>query len=86
MQLPVQARRPSAILPLNLDEIINKDDDDKNWADPGAPSCGMSHPGVSNHNDDREGGEHMQRSEKGSGKGKGTNERTGKMTATEHWK
>jgi len=44
-----------AIRPLNWDEIIDEDDDDDNWADPGAPSGGRSHPSDSNDNDDSEG-------------------------------
>jgi len=30
------------VRPLNWDEIIDEDDDDENWADPGAPSGGRS--------------------------------------------
>jgi hypothetical protein len=35
-----------AIRPLNWDEIIDKDDYDDNWADPGAPSGGSSRPAM----------------------------------------
>jgi len=60
-----------AVRPLNLDEIIDDDDDDENWADPGGPSSGRSHPGDGNDNDNGEGGEDTQGGEKGTGKGKG---------------
>jgi len=67
-----------AVRPLNWDEIIDKDDDDENWADRGAPSNGQSHPGNSNDNDNGEGEEDMQGGEKGTGKGKGTKDEKGK--------
>jgi len=44
-----------AVRPPNWDEIIDEDDDDENWADPGAPSGGRSRPGDGNDNDDGEG-------------------------------
>jgi hypothetical protein len=59
-----------AIRPLNWDEIIDKDDDDDNRADPGAPSGGRSRPTYGNNNDDSEGEENMQSGERGTGKGK----------------
>jgi hypothetical protein len=34
--------------PLNWDEIIDEDDDDDNWVDPGGPSGGRSRPGDEN--------------------------------------
>jgi len=43
-----------ALRPLNWDEIIDEDDDDDNWVDPGAPSGGRSRPGDGNDNDDGE--------------------------------
>jgi hypothetical protein len=58
--------------PLNWDEIINENDDDGNWADPGAPSGGRSRPGNGNDNDNGEGEEDTQGGEKGTGKGKET--------------
>ena len=64
-----------AVRPLNLDGMIDQDDDNKNWADPGAPSSGRSSPGDDNANDDGEGAEDMQGGEKGPGKGKGTKDR-----------
>ena len=67
-----------AVRPLNWDEIIDEDDDDDNWADPGVPSGGRSRPSDGNDNDDSEGEEDMQGSEKGTGKGKGTKDRKGK--------
>jgi len=60
-----------AIKSLNWDQITDKDNDDENWADPGAPSGGRSHPGDGNDNEDGEGDEDMQGGEKGTGKGKG---------------
>jgi len=71
-----------AISPLNCDEIIHKDDKDDNWADPGAPSSGRSHPGNGNDNDDSESEEDMQGSEKATGKGKGTKDGNGRGKAT----
>jgi hypothetical protein len=64
--------------PLNWDEIIDKDDCDENWADPGAPSVGRSHPGDGNDNDNRQGEEDTKGGEKGTGKGKGTKDGKGK--------
>jgi hypothetical protein len=46
-----------AVRPLKWDEIIDEDDDDDNWADPGAPSGGRSRRGKGNDNDDGEGKE-----------------------------
>jgi len=65
-----------AVRPLNWDEVIDEDDDDVNWADPGAPSGWRSRPGDDNDNDDGEGEEDTQGGEKGTGKGKWT----------KHWK
>jgi hypothetical protein len=62
-----------AIRPLNWDEIIDEDDDDDNWEDPSALSCGRSRPNDGNDNDDSKGEEDMQGSETGTWKGKGTN-------------
>jgi hypothetical protein len=67
-----------AVRPLNWDEIIDEDDDDENWADPGAPSGGRSHPGDDNDNDDCKGEEDTQGGEKGTGNGKGTKDGKGK--------
>jgi hypothetical protein len=67
-----------AVRPLNWDEIIDEDDDDENWADPGARSGGRSRPGDDNDNDDSEGEEDTQGGEKGTGKGKGTKDGKGK--------
>jgi hypothetical protein len=61
-----------AVRPLNWDQIIDEDDDDENWADPGAPSGGRSHPGDGNDNDNGEGKDDTQGGEKGTGNGKGT--------------
>jgi hypothetical protein len=58
--------------------MIEEDDDDANWVDPGAPSGGWSHPSNGNDNHDREGEEATQGSEKGTGKGKGTKDGKGK--------
>jgi len=67
-----------AVRPPNWDDIIDEDDDDENWADPGAPSGGRSRPGNGNDNDDGEGEEDTQGGEKGTGKGKGTKDGKGK--------
>ena len=72
-----------AVKPLHWDEIIDEDDDDENWADPGTPSGGRSHPGDDNGNDDGECEEDTQGGEKGTGKGKGTQDWKGKGQATE---
>jgi len=60
-----------AVGPVNWDEIIDEDDDDEKWADPGGPSGGRSRPGDGNDNDDSEGEEDTQGGEKGTGKEKG---------------
>jgi hypothetical protein len=44
-----------AVRPLNWDEIIDEEDDDDNWVDPGELSCGRSRPNDGNDNDHREG-------------------------------
>ena len=41
--------------PLNWDEIIDEDDDNENWADPGGLSGGRSCAGDGNDNDNSEG-------------------------------
>jgi hypothetical protein len=66
-----------AVRPLNWDEIIDQDDDDENWADPGAPSGGRSCHGDGNDNDHGEGEEDTQGGKKGTGKGKGSNDGKG---------
>jgi hypothetical protein len=63
--------------PLNWDEIIDEDDDDDNWVDPGRPSGGRSRPGDDNENDNGEGEEDMQGGEKRTSKGKGTKDGKG---------
>jgi hypothetical protein len=67
-----------AVRPLNWDDIIDKDDDVANWADPRAPSSGKSHSGDGNDNDDGESEEDTQGAEKGTGKRKGTKDKKGK--------
>ena len=56
--------------------IIDEDDDDENWADPGAPSGGRSCPGDGNENDDGKGEDDMQGC--GKGQGQGREQRIGK--------
>jgi len=75
-----------AIRPLNCDEIIDEDDDDETWADPGAPSSGRSRPVNGNDKDDSKGEDDTQRCEKETGKGKGTNDGKGKRKVTEDGK
>ena len=72
-----------AIRPLNWDEIIDEDDDDENWADPGVLSGGRSRPSDDNDNDDGEAEEDTQGGEKGTGKCKATTDGKGKGKATE---
>jgi len=67
-----------AVRPLNLDKIIDKNSDHENWADPGAPSRGLSRPCDGNYNDNRKGGEDRHGGGKGTGKGKVTNDGKGK--------
>jgi len=67
---------------LNWNEIINKDDEDENWGDPGVLSSGRSSPGVGNDNDNGQGEEEMQGSEKEIRKGKGTQDWKGKGKGT----
>jgi len=67
-----------AVRPLNWDEIIDEDDDEEIWADPGAPRGGGSRPGDDNHNDDGEDEEDTQGGETRTGKGKGTKDGKGK--------
>jgi len=61
-----------AVTTLKWDEIIDEDDDDENWVDPGAPSGGRSRPSECNDNEDGEGEEDTQGGEKGTGKVMGT--------------
>jgi len=77
-----------AVRPLNWDEIIDEDDDDENWVDPGVLSVGMGHHRDGNDNDDSEGEEDTQGGEKGTWKGKGkkNGKGKGKWTATEEGK
>jgi len=75
-----------AVRPLNWDEIIEEDDDDENWAHPGAPSSGRTRPGDGNDNDDGVGEEDMRASETGTSNGKGTMDGEGRRKSTEDWK
>jgi hypothetical protein len=54
-----------------LHEIIDKDDDDENWADLRAPSGGTSRPGNGNDNNNCQGEENTQGGKKGTGKWNG---------------
>jgi len=75
-----------AARPLDWDEIPNEDDDDENWAAPGAPSGGRSYPGDGNGNDHDAGEEDMQGGGKGAGQGKGTTDGKGKAKVTQDGK
>jgi len=77
-----------AVRPLNWDEIIEEDDDDDNWADPGAPSGGRSSLSDGTDNHDSEGEETTQGGENWTGKGNGTKDGKGKAKgkATEEGK
>ena len=59
-----------AVRPLNWDEIIDEDEDDENWADPGAPSGGRCRSRDGNDNDNGECEEDTQDGENGTGKRK----------------
>jgi len=67
-----------AVSPPNWDEIIDEDNDDDNWANPGAPRAGSSLPGDGNDNHNGEGEEDTQGGEQGTGKGKRTEDGKGK--------
>jgi hypothetical protein len=66
------------VRPLNWDEIIEQDDDDDSWADPGAPSCRSMRPGYGNDIEVGESEENTQGAQKATGKGKGTQDGKGK--------
>jgi len=66
------------VSPLNWNEIIAKDVDAEDWADPGVPSSGKNRPGDGNDNDDGEGEEDMQGGQKQTRKGKATKDGKGK--------
>jgi len=59
-----------AVRPSNWDVILDENDDDENWADPGAPSGGRGSHGDGNDNDNGEGEEDKQGGEEGNGKGR----------------
>jgi hypothetical protein len=44
-----------AVIPMNSDDIINNDDEDGHWADPGGWSDAQRCPGEDKHTDDSEG-------------------------------
>jgi len=71
------------IRPLKWDEIIDKDNDDEYWVEPGAPSSGRCLPGDGNDNDAGKGEENTQGGENGTGKENGTNHLTWQGKATE---
>jgi hypothetical protein len=75
-----------AVTQLNWDGIIDEDDDDDNWADPGALSGGRSLLGDGNGNDDCKSEEDKQGGEKGTGNWKGTKDGKVKGKATEDGK
>jgi hypothetical protein len=83
-----------AIRPLTWEELIDADNDDMNWVDPGAPGSGRSRPSHRNDNDDCEGDEDTQchgiwtGKEKGTkdGKGQGKGKEKGKGKAMEEGK
>ena len=61
------------------DEMIDEDNDDENWAEPGgAPSGGTSHHSDGNNNDNGEGVEDTYGGVKGTRNGKGTKNAKGK--------
>jgi len=66
-----------AVRPLNWDEIIEDDDDDKKCADRAAPSGERSCPANDNDDNNGEGEEERQGGGKGFGKGNGTKDGKG---------
>jgi hypothetical protein len=79
MKLPaIQPGDFLAVTPLNWDQLINKDDDGENWADPGVLSGGRGCPTHNINNDDSECEKHTQGSGKGTGIGKCTKDGQGK--------
>ena len=74
------------VRPLNGDEIPDKDDDDENSADPGAPCRECSRLGDGTDNDDGKCEKNTQDGEKVTGDGYGTMDRKGKGKATEEGK
>jgi hypothetical protein len=66
-----------------VDEIIDKDNDEENWADSGTQSGGRSPPHDANDNDDSESGEDTYVSEKRTLKGMGIQNGKGIGTSTE---
>jgi len=67
-----------AVRPLNWDEIIEEDNDNKNWVDPGGPSSGRSHPHNGDYDHEGEGEQDRQGGDAGTRKGKGR--KNGKIT------
>jgi hypothetical protein len=76
------------VRPLNSNEIIDKEDDNDNWADPRAPSDGRIRPSDGNYYEDGQGEEDTQGGEKGTGNVKGRKDGKTKGTgkATEEGK
>jgi len=77
-----------AVRPRNWYNIFDEDDDDENWAEPGAPRGGRRSPGDGNDNGNSEGEEYTQGGDNGTGKGKDTKNGKwkGKRNATEQGK
>jgi hypothetical protein len=71
------------VRPLNWDEIVDADDDDKNWGDSGVPRSGRSCRSDGNDNDDGDGDEDSMGSAKGTRNGNGRKVGKGKWKATE---
>jgi len=75
-----------AVTPQNWDGISDEDDDNDNWADPGAPSGWRSCSRDGNDSDNDESEENTPRGEKGTGNGKGRKDGKGNGKATEDGK
>jgi len=69
-----------AVRPLNWDHIIEDDDDDENWMDPGVLRSGRRCSSKDSDNDNCEREEDTQGGEKGTWKGKGTKDEKEKDT------
>jgi hypothetical protein len=73
--------------PLNWNEIVDEDDDnDENWADPGALSGALSLPSDGKDNDDSKGAEDTQGSDKETAESKGAMDKKGTWKETEDGK
>jgi hypothetical protein len=71
------------VSPRNWDEIIDEDDADQNWAEPGSTSSARSHPVDGDDNDYGESEEHMHEGENRTRTRNGIQDVKGQVKATE---